>query len=279
VKKIQISVDDPGDVPKELCEKYNIKCIYTGVVIGNEVYSSKDLTPSDVYKAMEVDSVVPKTNACLESDYRNLFIEGTKDGGECIHVNISSKLSASHENAKRAAGELEGVYCQDSKMLTYGIGIQAVYAAELAAKGLGAKEIMPKLAEFRDGLDLSFIINDLKYLYKGGRVSGLKLLGANLLKIRPSLQLDKDGRMVPGRKFKGNFALAVREYIKCKLEEHADAQKDSIWIIYTDIDQKIVEQSIKDLKEAGYKEVKTMTAGATVTIHSGRNTIGLLFHK
>ena len=274
MSKITISVDKCGDLPQEVAEKLGIKQIYFGVAVGGELYSDKDFKAEDVYKAVEVDNILPKTNAGLEVDYRELFEEATKDGGSIIHVSISDKLSASHSNAKRAAEGMERVYLINSKSLSGGIGLLAMKAHEFMTQGLPAPEIVKKVKAIRDNVDGGFIVNDLKYLHRGGRVSGLKLLGANLLKIRPSLILEPDGRMVPGKKFKGDFAKACQEYTKYRIEKNPNADKSFVFILNTDIDKKISDQMIADLKAAGFKEVMHAVAGATITTHCGRNTIG-----
>jgi len=277
MSKIIISVDSTADLTLEMLTKYDIRKINTGVVIGSEAMTDADLTPEDIYKAVEIDGLVPKTNACLETDYRELFEDATKDGGSIIHFNISDRLSASHTNAKRAAEGLNGVYVVDSKMLTFGIGILAIKACEMRDKGMSAKEIYDEIiGSTIKNVDVSFIINDLKYLYKGGRASGLKLLGANILKIRPSLEMDGSGMLVPARKFKGDFAHAVREFTKHKLEQNPNVNKDFVILAHSDIDPKIPAQVIEDLKAAGFKEIWHHNVGVSVTIHCGRNTIGMV---
>ncbi|MCL2755431.1 MAG: DegV family protein [Firmicutes bacterium] len=274
--KITISVDNTADLGPELLAKHNIIPVYTGAVIGDKFYLDKDLTPEDIYKSMEVDNVVPKTSACLETDYREIFEEATKDGGAAIHISMSSNISASYENAKRAAKDFANVYVVDSKSLTLGIGILAIKASEFRAQGMDVREIVEKITDLRDRVDLSLIINDLKFLHKGGRVSGLKLLGANLLKIRPSLEIDNEGKLVPAKKFKGDFARCVQEWTQYKLSQNTNVNKDLVFVAHTEIDPKIPAQIVADLKKAGFKEIIQLYVGVSITIHAGRNTIGMI---
>ncbi|MCL2846225.1 MAG: DegV family protein [Firmicutes bacterium] len=275
MSKIIISFDRTADVSPELVEKHNFKIADMGIYIGETLHSDRDVTVDDIYRAMDVDNIVPRTSAGLETDYRTMWEEATANGGEIIHFNISAKLSASHGNAKRAAEGLSGVYVIDSKTLSFGIGMLAVKAAEMRDAGMSAPEIVEKISAIRDVLDVGFIINDLKYLYKGGRVSGLKLLGANLLKIRPSLDLDPDGKMVPGRKYKGNFAMAVREYIKHRIEGNPNADKSFVAVVSSHMDDPSLPQMMADeLRAAGFVDVIILPAGPSITVHCGRNTIG-----
>jgi len=274
--KITVSVDSTGDVSAEDIEKYGFKVIPNGIVIGGEFKSDANVTAADIYKAVEDDHDKPKTNAALEVDYRKVFEDATKDGGSVIQFTISGKLSASNANAQRAAQGLERVHVVDSKSAAFGVGVLAVKAKELVDQGLSFEEVVKRAEELRDNLEVSFIIHDLKYLHRGGRVSGMKLLGANLMKIRPTIDFDKDGRMVPGKKFKGSWPAAVREHTKYRLEKNPNYCREHVCINYTDIDSSIPEQMDADLRAAGFKKITHHHVGPTIAIHTGRNTIGFL---
>ena len=277
MSKIKIGVDNIADLTEEMYKKYNLEVIYFGVVIGSEVYRDTEVKPEDIYKAVEEDGLLPKTNAALEIDYRELFERATADGGSIIHFNISDKLSASHQNALRAARGLDRVYVIDTKSASAGTGLLAIKASELVQQGKSVEEILAVISKMIVQLNVGFIIKDLNYLYRGGRASLLKLFGANLLKIRPSLFIDKNGKIVPGKKFKGEYASAVREWTKFRIEESHSANKDVAIVVYTDIDEKIIEETVESLRNTGFKQIMRIQLGTTLTIHVGRNTIGVIF--
>jgi len=278
MSKITIGVDNTADLNEETKKKHGFVSIYLGVVIGDKVHRCGDVAPEDVYEAVEKKNIVPKTNAALESDYEDFFKEATKDGGHVIHFSISDKLSASHANAKRAAEKFERVHVIDSKVLSGGTGILALMAQQMKEDGKSADEIAKEATALADKLDAGFIVNDLLYLYRGGRVSGMKLLGANLLKIRPSLEM-QDGLLVPGKKFKGDFSKAVQEYAKHRIKQAGKINKEIVFIGHSDIDEKIISKFVEDIKAVGFKHVIREVIGSTVTTHCGRNTIGLGFFR
>ena len=276
--KITISVDNTCDLGEELYKKHGLEVIYFGVVIGNELYRDTEVKPADIYKAVEKDGLLPKTNAALEIDYRDLFERATKDGGSIIHFSMSDKLSASHGNAVRASLGLERVHVVDTKSLSAGIGLLAIKASEMVKQGKSVDEILSIIKKMIAHTNAGLIIKDLNYLYRGGRASGLKLLGANLLKIRPSLQINKEGRIVPDKKFKGDFEQAVNEWTKFKIEQAKHANKDLGLVVHSDIDETIAQNVMTQLKEAaGFKEVLRFTTGPTLTTHVGRNMIAIIF--
>ena len=277
MSKITISVDNTADLGEELYKKYDLEVIYFGVVIGSELFRDTEVKPEDIYKAVEVDGLLPKTNAALESDYRELFERATADGGSIIHFSISDKLSASHGNAKRAAQGLERVYVIDSKNVSAGTGLLAMKASDMVKQGKSAPEIVAAVTAMTDNINVGLIIKDLNYLYRGGRVSGLKLLGANILKIRPSLQISDQGKVVPDKKFKGDFGRAVREWTEYKLAQTSGANKDIAFVVHSDIDDALAIHVIEKLKEAGFRDVIRIVTGTTLTTHCGRNMIGVVF--
>jgi len=277
MSKITISVDNTCDLGDELYKKYNLKAIYFGVVIGTTLFRDTEVKPEAIYKAVEKDGLLPKTNAALEMDYRDLFESSTKDGGHIIHISMSDKLSASHQNALRAAKSLQRVHVIDSKSLSAGTGILAIKASQMVTEGKEAQEIADAITSMVNNLDANFILKDLNYIYRGGRASGLKLFGANLLKIRPSLQVNKDGKIVPDKKFKGQFELAVKEWTDFRIKRAEFANKDMAIVVQSDIDDEIVNEAINSIKEAGYKEVLRFVTGPTLTTHVGRNMLGIIF--
>ena len=276
MSKIFLSADSTCDLGPARAAEIGLHLVPMGVVIKGELYEDKgDFNTQLIYDAVEKDGDAPKTSAGVEETYRKIFEDEAEKGNAVIHISISDKLSVSHQNAKRAAQGLQDVYVIDSKSLSLGMGILCMEARKLIDAGHTAAEIVAKITKMTDQVDLSFIINDLKFLHRGGRASGLQLLGANLLKIRPSLY-GEDGKLVPGKKFKGRFDLAVRDYTQYKLEQLANASKDYVAVVHSDIDNAIPVEMIKTLEEAGFKKVERIITGASITIHCGRNTIGII---
>ena len=282
MSKITITMDSVADLTAELKKQYNIEqdqVIPTGIVLGGEVLlDGIEAGPADVHKAIK-EGLSPKTNAPLELDYKAIFEKYTADGGSVIHVSISGALSASLSNAKRAAEGNENVYFIDSKSLAGGIGHLVLNIKKLIDSGMPVKEVVAEAEKIRDNMDMSFIIKDLKYLHRGGRASSLKLLGANILKIRPSLYMETDGKLVTGKKYKGDFVSAVKEYVGVKIAENASNVDRRVIIIQSEQTSSEVEPMVAEMLKAANFEPIVLPAGAAITIHCGYDAIGLSFKR
>jgi len=277
MSKVWITADSTCDLNEELFKEYQVEFVSMGITIGDKFYTDRvDVTPEDIYHAVEKLNLFPKTSAGLEEDYRNLFIKKTQNGDSVIHFSLSRDLSASHDNAKRAAEGMERVYVIDTRTLSSGVGLCAVIAGDMAKAGKTAEQIVEAMQDILPRLNVRFVVESLKYLHKGGRVSGLKLLGANMLGIRISLKLE-DGKMIPDKKFRGKMPMAIKEFTKYCAESFADADKEIAFITLSDVPEADIAEMEKTVKAAGFKRVYRTLAGCGIVPHCGRGAIGIIF--
>ncbi len=274
--KIAISVESTNDLPKELLEKYDIKVIPYQIILGDEVFKDGEVSTIEIFDYVDKNGVLPKTNAINQFEYTEYFENIKKDYDAIVHVCLSSGLSCSCQNAKNAASELENVYVVDSLTLSSGIGLLALYARELAEKGLEAKEIAEKLEERLKKLQVSFVIERLDYLYKGGRCNSLQLFGANLLKLRPRIVLN-DGKMGADKKYRGNMEKVVTKYCEETLGEYNTPDLDKVFVTYSTATPEMINAAKRACIDAGFKNVYESHAGCTISSHCGGNTLGILY--
>lgn len=277
-KNIIISSDSTSDLSPALKERYNIKTIPMGITLGDKTYlDGIEINPDDVYEHHRKTGELPKTTAINVGESEEFFRENTKDGSAVIHFTISSNMSSTYNNARMAAEKFEDVYVIDSKNLSTGIGLLIIAAAEMAKEGKEPKEIADKINRLADCVDVSFVIDSLEYLYKGGRCSALSVLGANLLKLKPCIEV-KNGSMEVGKKYRGKFGEVLKTYAKERLENSNDIDLDRVFVTHAGCDPEIVNSVVKVVKETlPFKEVFVTRAGCTVSSHCGANTLGVLF--
>lgn len=280
MSKIKITCDSTCDLTKELYEKYDIAVMPLAVNLGDNLYrDGVDIDGPMIFDYVAKTGILPKTSAVSIAEYTDFFKPWVDEGCEIVHINLSSGLSSCHQNACLAAEDLGNVYVVDSLNLSSGSGHLAIAAAELAAQGIEAKEIADRLNEMKTRLDVSFIIQELDYLHKGGRCSGVAAFGANLLKLRPCIEV-VDGGMVVGKKYRGSTEKTIKEYIEGRLAGREDLQLNRIFVTHSHAPQEIVDEMVKYVKELQpFAEVIETVAGSTITSHCGKACLGVLFFK
>lgn len=274
--KIAISADSAIDLTKELKEKYDIRTLPFTVLLGTEEKKDGDLTTDELLSFTERTKTLPKTCAINESEFGEHFDNLLKDYEAVVHFSISSGLSSACNNAIAAAKARKNVYVVDSLSLSTGIALLAVYARELADKGFGAEEIYKKCLARVPFVHASCELKRIDFLYRGGRCSALVYLGANLLKIRPQI-ICKDGKMVAGKKYRGNYAHVVDKYVSDTFSEFDNPDLTRAFITYTTADKEILERVRLMLKGRGFKDVEITRAGATITGYTGEDCLGICY--
>lgn len=277
-KKVLITRDSTSDLPPELIEKLNIKTIPLVVTLGDKAYQDGiDISPEDIYKYHDEHGVLPKTSAANVDDMIKFFEPFVKEGYEIVHFTISSSMSSTYQNSCIAADEFEGVYVIDSQNLSTGEGLLILKACEWAAKGFSAKDIYDKVNELIPRVDASFVIDSLEYLYKGGRCSALAALGANLLKLKPCIEV-QGGSMGVSKKYRGKYGETLKQYVADRLTDYSDIDLSRVFVTHAGCDEEIVNQVVEQVKAtAPFSELIISRAGCTISSHCGRNTLGVLY--
>lgn len=277
-EKIIIASDSTSDLGPELIEKYGVKILPLGVTLGETTYiDAVDIDPDMIYANYEKSGQLPKTSAVNIADFEDFFEKYTSEGYSIVVFTISSDMSSTHHNACLAAEEYDNVYVVDSRNLSTGGGLLVATAAEMARKGMTAKEIAEECTRLAANVDASFVIDSLEFLHKGGRCSALAAFGANLLQLKPCIVV-KDGKMGVSKKYRGKFAAVLPQYIADRIGDASDIYLDKVFVTHAGCDKEIIDDCVEKVKElAPTANVMITRAGCTVSSHCGRNTLGVLF--
>ena len=280
MRPIKIIADSTADLPKELLEKYDIQVIPLSVTLGENTYKDgAEICAQDIFDFYNENKVLPKTSAVSVLEYTEAFTPWVEKGYDIIHFTISSTMSACYQNACIAAVELGHVWSIDSANLSSGIALQVVLAAELAAKGESAEVIARDIAEAKTRVDASFILNQLEFLHKGGRCSGVAALGANLLKLKPCIEVH-DGAMKVAKKYRGAYEKCALEYVRDRLEGNDNVENNVVFITWTGVDAHLLKDIEKEVKKCHkFHTVVVNEAGSTITGHCGPGTFGILYFR
>lgn len=274
--KIAISAETTADLTKELIEENDIKIVPFTIQLGDKSAFDGEITTDEIIQFVNENNVLPKTSAINEYQYVEHFENILKDYDAVIHFSLSSSMSMACSNAMRAGKQFKNVYVIDSMSLSTGIALLALYAKRLVDEGKKAEEIYDLCLKRVPFVQASFELKRLDYLYKGGRCSGLLYFGANLLKIRPQIIVE-NGKMVPGKKYRGNFNHIVKNYCQDVLDKFDTPDLTEAFVTYTTADEDIINTAKNMLIDRGFKKVHVTRAGGTITSHCGEDCLGILY--
>ena len=259
--KVKIIADSTCDLSPELIEKYDIAVTPLSVILGERTgLDGLEITPEDIYSHVNATGQLPKTSAVNTDEYRRVFRHWRKQGYEIVQFCMSSQ------------------YVVDTRNLSTGVGLVVLHGSEMARQGCSAKEIFDSCRKLTSRVEASFVVDRIDYLYKGGRCSALSALGANLLHIKPCIEVE-NGLMQPGAKYRGHIGKVMLSYVEKRLAGRTDIDKHRIFITHTKCDPADVEAVRAKINELspGFEEILDTVAGSTVTSHCGPGTLGILF--
>ncbi len=276
--KIRITSDSTCDLG-ELVAKNNIGILPLQVNLDADAYrDGVDITPQDIFNFVAKTKILPKTSAPSVGEYEEFFAEQLKTYDAIIHFNISSKSSGSHNFAKLASESFAGkVRVIDSQALSSGQGLLVMKAVDLLNEGKSLDEIEETVNALRPFVNTSFVPDQLDYLHKGGRCSGMTMFVANALKIHPKIVM-KEGQLVQGGKYRGVMTRCIANYIEDLKQMYPDYDKTRCFVTHSSADSELVEVAKAKVKELfEFDEVIETVAGSIITSHCGKGTLGVLF--
>lgn len=276
--KIKIISDSTCDLSPELLAKHDISLSRLTIVKGDEQFvDGETIMPADIFAHVAAGGDLCSTSAYSVGQYEDLFAQYANDYDGIIHINISSHFSSCHQNACIAAEDFPNVRVIDSMNLSTGQGLVVLEACRLAQECDDLDEIADKLRAYAPRVESSFLLDQLKYMVKGGRCSSAAALGANLLNLKPCIEV-RDGKMSVVKKYRGNYAKCLASYVKDRLADREDIVREELFLTYTPVDDDCL-NAVKEAIEAygNFETVYETTAGCTVSCHCGPGTLGVLF--
>ena len=276
--KIKILSDSTCDLSADLLAQYDITLAPLTVVRGGEQYKDGvTITSQDIFAHVAAGGDLCSTAAVSIGEYADLFERYSSEYDGIIHINIGAGFSACHQNARLAAEDFPNVRCIDSGTLSTGQGLIVLQACRLAASAESLDQLVSQIESYTSKVEASFIVERLDYLVKGGRCSSAAALGANLLNLKPCIEV-KDSKMFVTKKYRGNFTKCLTTYVRERLTDREDLDPDTIFITGTVKDEQIL-QPVRD-EIAGcfsFRNVFETNVGCTVACHCGPGTLGIFF--
>lgn len=276
--KIKILSDSTCDLSPEQLKEHDIDLARLTIIKGGEPFvDGETIVPADIFAHVAAGGDLCSTTAYNISEYQELFAKYADQYDGIIHINIGSGFSSCHQNACLAAEDFPNVRVIDSMNLSTGQGHVVLEACRLATTCESLDEIAEKLNAFTPRVEASFLLDQLKYMVKGGRCSSVVALGANLLNLKPCIEV-KDGKMSVVKKYRGTYSKCLASYVKDRLADREDIIRNELFLTYTPVEDDCLSAVKNAIDQYGnFNTVYETTAGCTVSCHCGPSTLGVLF--
>ena len=277
-----ISTSSTSDLPKALAEKYQIPIMKYTFYMDHKEYKDGDMDPK-LFFDMERDGHMPTTSQLSPDVITQFFDSVLSNGQDLIHIEFSSGLSGSYNSVKLVEEEMlkkypeRKIFVVDSLCASLGLGLLVFYAARMREAGHSIEETAKWVEANKLCLNHWFTVDNLNHLKRGGRVTGAAAFVGNLLHVKPVLNVDFEGHLIPREKEQGR-----KRALKClveKMEEYVyKPEGQHIFIVHGD-DLEAAERLAGMIKNK-FPEIEDITIGvlgSVIGAHSGPGTIALFF--
>lgn len=275
---IKILSDSTCDLSLQILEENHIGLVpLTVIKDGKEYKDGVTITPAEIFAHVAAGGDLCSTSANSVGEYEEQFAKYAGDYDGVLHITIGSGFSSCYQNACIAAESFNNVKVVDSMNLSTGQGLVVLEACRLAKECASLEELHEKVQAMTAKVEASFLIDKLNYLAKGGRCSAAAALGANLLNLKPCIDV-KDGKMGVTKKYRGKYTKCLATYVQEKLSDREDIRRDVLFVTKTSVTDEEYAAVMEAVKEFGHFEtVYETNAGCTVSCHCGPETLGVLF--
>jgi DegV family protein with EDD domain len=275
---IKILSDSTCDLSQQQLAQNDITLVPLTVVKGDEQFKDGvTITPADIFAHVANGGDLCSTSANSVGEYEEMFQEYAPKHDGVLLITIGSGFSSCYQNACIAAEEFDNVKVVDSHNLSTGQGLVVLEACRLAKECASLEELREKVQAFTEKVEASFLVDKLNYLAKGGRCSSVAALGANLLNLKPCIDV-KEGKMGVSKKYRGKYHKCLADYVKERLADREDIRRDVLFVTKSSVSDEEYAAVMAAVKEYGnFETVYETTAGCTVSCHCGPGTLGVLF--
>lgn len=279
---LKIITDSACDLPSDIVEKYDIDVLPFLIYLDGEEYTDGiDITPDQVYGAIRA-SHIPTTGQVPVGQILATFKKYAEQNRPCLYLSFSSKLSGSCNTARLVAQELKNAYSDfqitvvDTLSGCLGEGLIVLEAAQMAQAGVDSTQIIARVQKRSlNNVEHVFSVDDLNYLYRGGRVSYASAFLGGLLSVKPILHV-KDGLMVPFQKVRGK-KMAIKRIVELVKERSLGNPDQLIGISHADDPGMAAQLQALLTDVLGYRNFIVNVVGSVLGCHIGLGGVAAFF--
>lgn len=277
---VLITTDSVCDLPEDMISELPIAvCPYYVETLDGQFLDDEEISAGEILDYMESTGNVAKSESPSVSDYQRFFTTEKKTASQIIHVSMGRNSSKGYENALTAAVKFDDVRVIDSGQISSGVGLVVLFAARLAADGTDMETVFTAANEYAKRVSSSFIIRDMEFLNRSGRLSSTARRICEKLMLHPRLTM-KGSRISVGGAYLGEWDLAKKSYIRQELKDYLHIDSDMLFITHAGLTAGEMEEIEEETKKhADFKEIRFQEASPAISSNCGRGTFGLLYAK
>ena len=280
-RPVALCADSTCDLGAALCEQFHVNLLPFPVILDEQEYLDGVTIDADmIYAVYREKKILPHTAAINVGGYVDYFRPFVEQGMDVVHLSLGHGLSSTYQNACLAAEEFEGrVFVVDTGNLSTASGLSVIEAAKRIAEGKSAEQVAAETRALTGRCHGSFVLDTLEFLHKGGRCSALAMMGANLLQLKPCIEVNNtDGTMGVGKKYRGSTQKAREQYVRDRLAGREDIDYEKIFITHSGTSEENIERIRQVVLECGpFETIYITRAGCTISSHCGPECLGVLF--
>lgn len=277
---VKIISDSTCDLSPALCAQYGVEVLPLHIILGaDDRLDGVDVTPDDIYRWSDENKSTPKTSTISVSEAKRAFRPHVENGDDILCFSVSSSLSATYQNLCLAAKALDHnrIRIIDSRNLSNGVGLMVLEAAQMAAQGCGLDEITAHINSLIPCVRISFVVDTLTYLHRGGRCSGITALAGSALRLHPCIAVT-DGRLAPTTKYRGAMPRVIDKYMQDLLPALRQANPRRVFLVHSSSDEATLDSARAQLESLGlFEEIIIARAGSVISSHCGPGAFGVAY--
>ncbi|MFP4697228.1 MAG: DegV family protein [Eubacteriales bacterium] len=278
---IKLITDSACDLPENIIKKYNIDVAPLSVHLGEEEFlDGVSIKSKKVLEDMR-EGKVYKTSQPTPQAFIDILKKYAEEKESCLYVGFSSGLSGTFESGMLAKEQILEDYPDfdidiiDTKCASIGFGIVVLKAAQMIEEGKTKEEIIKAVKFYSEHMEHIVTVDDLEYLYRGGRVSRTSAFLGGLLNIKPIIEV-KEGKLIPFEKIRGRNKV-MKRMVEIMKDRGVDLKNQLIGIAHGDDIEGA--DKLKDIiKETfGCEDFLVSMLGSAIGAHAGPGTIAIFF--
>ena len=278
-RDVRIMGDSTCDLTPEMREKLKVGFMPLPVNVGDEARKDmENVFPEEIFAYYKETGKLCTTSAPNSMDYHEFWKPYLTQypNDDIIHFHISSEMTSTYLASHTASQEYDNVYSIDTRSVSIGVALLIMEACEMRDAGMSAPEIVEAINKMKSRVQISFVVETIEYLWKGGRCSNLAGIGASLLQLRPGIDLI-EGKLMAGKKYRGNNAAVFRKLVENALKDQTNVDPKRVFIANTSFDKEVndyVESLIRE-NQPDVQEVISLQPGCSICVHCGPGTLAL----